>query len=81
MLEYYYYCNRIYLCGCNAAECKKNWSDEKGKFGTHCCICKKSKDLATMKTLKNGKNVRCQDCENINEQKNTYYFISPLSSN
>jgi hypothetical protein len=56
-----YYYNRTFLCGCNPAEVKKLRSAEKGKYGEHCCICKKSTPLYDMVNIENNR-VRCGLC-------------------
>ena len=56
-----YYYNRTFLCGCNPAKVKKLRSAEKGKYGEHCCICKRSTPLYDMINIKDNR-VRCGSC-------------------
>jgi hypothetical protein len=64
-----YYYNRTFLCGCNPAEVKKLRSAEKGKYGEHCCICKKSTPLYDMVNIENNR-VRCGLC-NLRKRRHT----------
>src|SRR5215469_5958223 len=65
-----YYYNRTFLCGCNPAQVKKLRSAEKGKYGEHCCVCKRSAPLYDLSNIENNR-VTCGTCYNRKRQATT----------
>src|SRR5438034_9692337 len=61
----FYYYNRIYQCGCDAAICKRKRSEMRGQFGTHCCVCKESCDMSQMEMNYTTHQMRCMRCKEL----------------